>query len=356
MSANLTVILGAGAARDVVHITDPGGNLEEVKDRRYRPPTVASLFNHIDGWEDNYNLFPGVVSTLRDLRNAVQVSRGAVTVENFLARLKSSSEEYERKQFRQFPVFLQYLFGWISREYCRYPSNYFSLINKTLTQQFSSVAFVTLNYDLLFDQALQQHHATRFVSNSFDLYTSSPKWKYFKIHGSVNWGREIDQHFISNKGDALDTLLSNIDQIGDHLDKALGKWTLDDSFLKVDSNRRLIFPAISVPVGESKLNCPPEHIQKLKQHLDNCHNYLLIGYSAFDKDLLVLLDEKNNGFGKVLIVSESEKSASEIRARLMSHGELMGKLQGHVEIYSGNGFDEFMRSSDGLHKYLNNLS
>lgn len=355
MGLNLTVVLGAGAAVDVVHVTEPDRNSEEIKDHRLRPPTVATLFKYIDGWEHNYNLFSGVETTIGDLRNTMAVSPGSTSVETFLSKLKNSSDDFKRKQFRHFPVFLQFFFWHVGKDYCYHPSNYLSLMNQTLTDKFSHVAYVTLNYDLLFDIALQKHPETKLVPNSFNNYTDNTKWQYFKLHGSVNWGRTIDKNFISNQGATLDALLGNIDSIGDRLDQSLGNWVIDTSYLEIDQNRKMIYPAISVPTGESKLNCPDDHVNKLKDQLNHCSNFLIIGYSGFDKDLLELLDHKQNGFDKVLIVSSSEESASNVRGKFMAHDGLKSKLQGHVDIYSGNGFDEFVRSSDGLTKFLDSL-
>lgn len=93
----------------------------------------------------------------------------------------------------------------------------------------------------------------------------------------------------------------------------------------------------------------------MKKHLNNCQHFLIIGFSGYDKDILNLLNEKEGGFGKVLFVSSSKESASNAREQFRRFGTLGEKLQMHASIYDGNGFDEFVRSTNGLSDFLKSL-
>lgn len=351
MPINLTVILGAGASLDVVN---PASN--QVKDLKYRPPITANLFDTHRDWEDQYADFPAVVSVIQELRDSMSGKHTSVDVENFLKWLKDSPNPNRNAQFREFPLYLQRYFTAVSNQYCRMPSNYMTLINKIFDLPLAKVVFVTTNYDLLFDKALYHNPATNFSISDANMnkYISEEKWAYIKLHGSIDWGRPIKEEKIKNKGNALKTLIDNVSRLGKDLENSLEPEIVRDMTFD-QQNRELIYPAISVPVGQSKLNCLDAHVLVFKNHLNNCQHFLIIGFSGYDQDILDLLDQKTGGFGKVLFVSGTETSANEAREKFMVHNTLGQKMQMHAEIYKGNGFDEFIRSSKGLTNYLNSF-
>lgn len=351
MAVNLTVILGAGAAVDVVNPTS-----NQVKNRIFRPPITANLFHTHRDWEDEYIKFPAVATVIEELRHAVPRNRTAVDVESFLKGLKESSNSHRNAQFREFPLYLQRYFTAVSDNYCRIPSNYVTLINKIFDLDLDKVIFLTTNYDLLFDKALYHHPSTAFSISNPDMekYIANKDWAYIKLHGSIDWGRHIKESAVKNKSSTLPGLIDNVRQLGETLETSLESEIARDSSFNQE-NRELFYPAISVPIGESKFNCPDKHVNKLKEHLNKCQHFLVIGFSGYDEDILKLIDEKEGEFGQVLFVSGSEKSAGSARGKFDDFGGLGQKLQNHTDIYSGNGFDEFIRSSDGLNEYLKKL-
>lgn len=357
MPINLTVIFGAGASYDVVN----SSSMDLLRDRhglRFRPPVTANLFNTHEEWADDYNKFPAVASLVEELRQSLPEKHTSINVEDFLKTLKDSPRIHRNNQFRQLPLYLQHFFYAVSTRYCKRPANYLTLINKIFDLDIGKVVFVTTNYDLLFDQALELSPATNFSvgSTAPNKYIKENEWAYIKIHGSVDWGRSIKDSMIKNRGNTLPALLDNVAQLGGDLDNALEEEINIDKSFTNENERSLIYPAISVPIGESKLNCWPDHIQMLKEHLNQCQNYLIIGFSGYDKDILEILDKKEGGFNKVLFISSSKVAAEEARMNFMNYGGLGQKLQLHADIYPGNGFDEFIRVSIGLNEYLGKLS
>lgn len=353
MPINLTVILGAGAAFDVVNFQSN----QQVEDANFRPLTTANLFHTHKDWESEYLKFPNVASVIEELRNAFpSKDPTSLDIENFLKGLKESPKLHRNAQFREFPLYLQHYFTAVTDKYCKKPSNYMTLINKIFDLDLGKVVFVTTNYDLLFDKALHHQYITKFSISDPDMnkYISSENWAYIKLHGSIDWGRHIKEGMVKNKSNTLPGLVDNVAQLGKELESALESDIIRDHTFNL-KERQLIYPAISVPVGESKLNCRDDHVQTLKDHLNNCHNFLIIGFSGYDEDVLRLLNEKEGGFGQVLFVSGSEDSAREANGKFFSFGDLGDKLQGHVDIYPGNGFDEFVRTANGLGGYLKKL-
>lgn len=353
MAVKLTVILGAGAAVDVVN-----PQLNQVRNGIFRPPTTADLLHTHRDWEDEYMNFPAVASVIEELRSRTSNKRTSVDIENLLKELKESPKQHRNNTFREFPLYLQHFFTAVSEQYCRKPSNYMTLIGKVFDLDLDGVIFLTTNYDLLFDQALHHHPATEeFFSISdpnMNKYITSKMWAYIKLHGSIDWGRQIKEDMVKNRSSTLPGLVDNIRQLGEHLETALENNIIRDPSFNAN-DRKLIYPTVSVPVGESKFNCREEHIDLLKKHLNNCQHFLVIGFSGYDKDVLKLLDEKEGGYGQVLFVSGSEDSANKAREQFGTFGGLGQKLQMHASIYKGNGFDEFVRNSNGLTKYLSKL-
>lgn len=219
------------------------------------------------------------------------------------------------------------------------------------------MAYITLNYDNLFDWALEIHGYTRakFKRSNFNMskYIPDDKWIYIKLHGSVDWGRRVKSEFTSQSAsNDLKEILNYFDNVDDLNSILENEIVFDDLHNNFSGQRKYIFPAISVPTGESKLNYPVEHEKAFKKHLDNCENFLFIGFSGQDKHVLELLADKKDNFKKVFIVSSSEKSATSIMRLILNNEKLAKKLTStKIDVYKGNGFDEFVNHS-GLDEYL----
>jgi len=355
MAVNLTVILGSGAARDVV---TPGSNQVKIESRGeiFRPPITADLIHTNRRWEDEYMKFPAVASVIEDLRNKAGDKRTSTDIEDLLRELKESPKQHRRASFREFTLYLQHFFTAVTERYCRKPSNYMTLIGRIFDLDLDKVIFITTNYDLLFDKALHHHPATEanfsISDGNMSKYITASDWVYIKLHGSIDWGRKIKKNSIKNEAKTLPGLVDNVRKLGDSLENSLEDEIIKDSSFNQEE-RELIYPAISVPVGENKFNCRGEHIESLKTLLDYCQHFLIIGFSGYDNDILELLDKKRGGFGKVLFVSGSRTEAMNVREQFGTFGDLGHKLQLHANTFDGKGFDEFIK--DGLDGYLNKL-
>jgi len=352
MITNLTVILGAGASVDLI----PSHSMNSIRDNNFKPKVTKDLFNTpgIRVLEENYLLFPGVEQHLGRIRKISNSENSAKSLEVYLRKLREAPEEHDRRFFRHFALYLQSFFHLVSEGFCYTPVNYTHLLGETQKEKIRKVFYVTLNYDLFFDKALKGY---RYDIKSKDIekyIPSNEKWAYIKLHGSIDWGRPIRERWIRNAGLNLSSLLDNIDQLGDDLEKYLEDIEIDFTY-HLPNGRRLLYPAISVPVdGESKYNCPPKHVEALKKHLDQCQNFLVIGYSGIDRDLLDLLSKKQGGFNKIQIVSGSRTEAMKAKKNFLSHRDLRGKLKNHISLYKGNGFSSFIQDGS-LEKFIESL-
>lgn len=349
MADNLVVILGAGAAHDLI----PQPSDRSIREEIYRPPLTKDLFLMHNNLEQFFSDFPGVESVLGDIRSLSKADGTAVSLEKYLRNLRESNDSFRRIQFRHFSPYLQKLFYLLTQRFCYQPVNYNRLLNETLGDRFRKVLYLTLNYDLLFDKALHSHPGTQFNINDESIAKYIPrdeKWSYIKLHGSVDWGKKIKTEQVKNPGRSLGSLIDNINQLGDSLEQALddkiliGKsYDIGDSGLKYNpTDFDLTYPVLGVPVdGDSKACCDPNHTEYLQNYLNECQDFLVIGFSGIDKDVLDLLDKKNNGFRKVVIVTNSEDSSRDALMRFMDYGSLSQKLQTHIVPY-GTGFSNFL--------------
>lgn len=283
MSKKLAVILGAGASYDLI----PAALKTEVKNPEYRPPLTIDLFGS--------TIIPPLIAHYPRAQTAIawlrmRLSDGSSSLEGLLKELREVKEESETQQFRQIPLCLQHIFKEINDLYCYHPVNYSVLVSKTQRSSISSVAYITLNYDLFMEEAISKERDIQFDDIS-KYVQEGETWMYIKLHGSINWGKRINK--ITNPGDTVAAFLENIRMLD--LDKDLeSKIVVDYSYKSRPGTHAeyRFYPALSVPVeGEYKLNCPDEHEDKLKDFLRDCKNILIIGVSGKDQDLLDILKE-----------------------------------------------------------------
>lgn len=295
MSKKLAVILGAGASFDLV----PAALEAEIKNREYRPPLTENLFRGAPWVIPILANYPRAQTAIALLRMHLQDK--SQTLEGFLKELREIKEESENQQFRQIPLCLQHIFREISDLYCYHPVNYSILVSKTHRSSISDVAYVTLNYDLFIEEALQKEREMVFDDIS-KYIPSGEKWIYIKLHGSINWGRSINK--ITNPGDTVAAFLENIRVLD--LDRDIEPDIVVDNSYKSRPGTNVgyrFYPALSVPVeGEYKLNCPQEHVSRLKDFLKECKNFLIIGVSGKDQDLLDILKETVTGDPKSIVL------------------------------------------------------
>jgi hypothetical protein len=164
-----------------------------------------------------------------------------------------------------------------------------------------------------------------------------------KLHGSVNWAREI---------------LTGIDNV--HLDRrSLSREVIrQSSSLDISRNfvmigeyppaarhNKALFPALAIPVEEKlDFECPSEHVDALTDSLPYVRRILIIGWRATERPFLQLLKQKLQKQLRIMIVAGDKSKATTTAKNLQSAG-----IVGPYDLNSG-GFTDFIlnRSIDGL--------
>jgi hypothetical protein len=353
MGKRLTVILGAGASYDSTPIA-----VGEI-DKSYTPPLTSQIFEGRKPFQRILEKYPkarALASTI-----AVKVQRGE-SLEAVLRDLRDSQEEHIVKEFIQVPLYLQELFWEVSFRYTSEFVNYTNLVSRLLYSDIEQVVFVSLNYDLLLEKSLGtiiSGSGTRWqpVDLSF-YYDPNRKWQLIKLHGSVNWVRLVRRLGSIDWTD--ETVLDRLDSLGLQLDNSLDPNInvvsgYQQRWIKRAGSKLVCYPAITVPVeGKYEFVCPSEHIVILKEFLDSCRNFLIIGASGRDRDLLDILKDNVQDCTVLGIVDFGADQVRNVFDRFSSR-----VLQFYVprvkRLYS-EGFSKFiLAGEDSLDEFLSEL-
>src|SRR5229473_1748723 len=190
----LMVIFGAGASFDSCPTYPPGyqGAVYDgdASNKDFRPPLANELFENRPMFADAIQHFPKcqpIVPRLRSLRGE--------TLEAVLEDLQAKSDSYPRgkQQLAAVRYYLQFVIRECERRWRgvqKGVTNYKSLLDEIeRTYPKEPVCLVTFNYDTLLEDALSQFGLP---IEAMDDYTEKhPFYKLFKLHGSVNWAREV---------------------------------------------------------------------------------------------------------------------------------------------------------------------
>jgi hypothetical protein len=319
----LAVILGAGASHDVC----PEGDYR-IRDRAWQPPLTDGILQapgFIQALDEHVELQPLLSSIRADLATGM-------ALEESLRRHRDSSDPRVRRQMRFFLPALQRFFYGVGATYTREPANYSVLIERTVCRGIHT-AFVTVNYDTLLETSLARIESMGF--STMESYVSSPDWLLAKLHGSAGWGYPWDSS--SPPPDLREKLLS-----ADPL-PALGPSAITVlQYGDLRTPQALSYPALALPADDKPgFVCPPQHVEALIQFLADCDNFLFIGFSGKDKDLLDLLAKHASDSATVGVVGKGD--VPEVAARIQR-----GVPQFSTVYNYGEGFSVYLVHPAGI--------
>ena len=310
----LLVIFGAGASYDSVpHLPPTGSPLE----RRYpyeldRLPLANELFENREHFVEAMVRFAHCMAIVPFLRKA------GVSVEEELAKLQLQAKTFPHAH-RELAAIRYYLHfalwecqkRWFERH--RGITNYATFLREVERWRFDGnqqVCFVTFNYDTMLEQAMEQVLGCKF--DDFPTYVSQETHLLVKLHGSINWGWEVNTlPKPKNPTEVID---------------AAADLKLSEQYRRVSHHPMIFddgsvgFPALAIPVqSKDEFACPSEHLQALAKVLPSVTKIITVGWRASEDKFLRMLTAKLTGLtGKVdlMVVSGSKKGAEETYANL----------------------------------------
>ncbi len=262
----LMVIFGAGASYDSCPTYPPGTVVragDEVN-HYHRPPLAIELFEDRPVFAEAIESFPEcqpIVPRLRSLRGE--------TLEAALEELQAKAESYARgvRQLAAVRYYLQYVIraseiGW--RKVARGVTNYKTLLNEIerTHEGDEPVCLVTFNYDTLLEDALLDFDLS--IEALSDYTRKHQFYRLFKLHGSVNWAREVETELhVQNPGHAW-SIVSEVIAHATEI-RISENYVLTGGDRPVGAvNGKPCFPAIAIPVEKKRsFECPAEMLEQL---------------------------------------------------------------------------------------------
>ncbi len=285
--------------------------------------------------------FPDCLALVPSLR------KPGVSVEKELARLQGQAKTfpYVNRELAAIRYYLHLaLWQCQDRWYGQHRgiTNYATLLREIERWRFEvkqRVCFVTFNYDTMLERAMRQVlHLSLEDLNSY----IGENYVLIKLHGSINWGREVD------------AVVDPADFSQQDLIDAAATLNITDRYRVVTNcpmlfdGDRVVFPALSIPVeNKDEFSCPQAHVEALKRELPKVTKFLTIGWRATEADFLKMLRSKLTAHTHLMIVSGDDNGVQETARNLDPTGELY-----HHKGPISNGFTVLILNSDKLDAFL----
>jgi len=349
----LLVVFGAGASFDSVPHLRPTEVLPAVRPAMQndhfendRLPLANQLFDTRPMFVQAMQQFPDCLAVIPQLR------KEGVIVEAELATIRAQARTYSRAH-RELAAIIFYIHfaiwecqkRWNARH--RGITNYATLVRELerwRTESNEDVWFVSFNYDTMLEAAMEQVLSSTF--NEFDRYISHNHYSLVKLHGSINWGREVESIRAVSPEQLIAASSPNL--------------VITNRFRLVEQHpMRLVgggigFPALSIPVqNKDEFSCPQEHVAALGNILTDVTKVIAIGWRATEADFLAMLSARITGLhGKpqLFVVSGDQKGADETKANLTKAFPAFENYPPATDGFSGlisnpDRLSEFLRAS-----------
>jgi hypothetical protein len=195
------------------------------------------------------------------------------------------------------------------------------------------VVFVTFNYDTIIERAFR---GIGVPITSLEDYIKNDQWKLIKLHGSVNWAREIDTSISmvgrGNPYEVAREVIAKADQL-----QVSDRYRVVTEYPGGGSADTGLLPALTIPVQTKyEFECPKAHTDALVSVLPQIDRMLLIGWRASEKPFLSLLSNGLRPRVRCAVISGNDREARETISNLSSSGIRPSKIERHV------GFTRFM--------------
>ena len=310
----LLVVFGAGASFDsVASLPAPRSWRED--GQQARPPLADQLFDD----RPRFGEASGVLEYFRPILPLLRHRGVEQTMQRLQAEAATNPERHS--QLTAVRYYLQFILWGISHDWRqeavrRHGSNYHTLLDLIAHYRKAgeAVALVTFNYDTLLEDALS---AVKLHANTLSDYIAHD-YKVFKLHGSVNWAHPIktaidaERHFWSVFAEKVSRAAEL--EISEEIQ-------MIQSHLLSGPEQSPLYPAIAIPLEEKiKFECPPEHVEELRNLLPEITRFLIVGWRATEAPFLELLVDRLPPEVHGLIVCGSETQAIATIAKLQGVG------------------------------------
>lgn len=272
-------------------------------------------------------------------------------MEQVLQHLQDEGQQYPER-YRQLAAIRYYLHFMLSeceenwsRLVAKGVTNYKTLLDdiERWRKPGEQVCLVTFNYDRLLERDLPTVGVNiRGLSD----YVANENYKVIKLHGSINWAREVETPIHDFMGRGAPSVANElIDQAAEL--NITQRYRLVDGrpIATLEKEQLVVFPAVALPVERKRdYECPPEHLSALDEFIPIVTKLLVIGWRATEYNFLQLLVENIQHPLRVMVVCGGSDHAQEVIVGLQRAG-----LNGDF-IAARGGFTDLIlnREADGF--------
>lgn len=333
----ILVIFGAGASYDSLASLPPGG--PQYTANVSRPPLANELFSDREFFAEALSRFPDCHPIVPYLQSAPAGHTIEHTLE--ILELEAETDPERKRQMAAICYYLHMVIWECERQWngvTRGITNYVTLLDqlRRMRRPEEPVCLVTFNYDRMIETALPSVGVT---IETISHYIAHDEFKLFKLHGSVDWARDIDTPEI-NVGNR------NVWEVARQLIRMADQLTISTRYRVVKerpigaSDGVAMFPAIAVPVETKRgYECPDDHLDCLRAYLPKITKVILIGWRGTEQPFLDLLKESLPGNVSLYAVAGNKQQAEEVIGRLEDVGILGGRP-------AEGGFNDFVVSRE----------
>jgi hypothetical protein len=307
----LMVIFGAGASYDSVPSLPPSIPLHES-----RPPLADQLFATRPAFKQAMSRFEKCLPVIPYLQAP------GVAVERVLESLQAEAEEYaERKrQLAAIRYYLHYALWELERgwnEVAQGVTNYKTLLDQIQRWRKAEeqVCLATFNYDTMLEAALP---TVGIKIQDLKDYITNKDYKIIKLHGSINWAREVQHVATATEIGTLNAWQVAYELIDHAPDLVISQtYRLVTGYPIGRLKSKALFPALAIPVEKKRsFECPEEHLDALCECVRKVSKLLIIGWRGMEDHFLRLLAENLPSGISIMAVSGSADEAKQTLFRL----------------------------------------
>jgi hypothetical protein len=301
----LMVIFGAGASFDSVP------SIPIRPEDQYRPPLADRLFDTRPIFKETMARFEKCQPVIPYLQDRY------AAVERVLEWLQEEAKNYA-EGYRQLAAIRYYLHYWL--EIAQGVTNYKTLLDQIerWRKPGQEVCLATFNYDTMLEAALP---TVGVKIQRMDDYIANKHYKVIKLHGSINWAREINIDIRSkNPGTICDDVINQAADLVSPNSMSLN-YSIVTGYLIGKADDKVLFPALAIPVEtKSSFECPEQHLNMVRQCIKKVSKLLLIGWRGMEDHFLHLLSEHLPSGISIMAVNGRADDAKQTLMRLEKAG------------------------------------
>ncbi len=318
------IIFGAGASFDSMHSFHDENSIYN----KWKAPLANEIFSDRRNFIDIIKDFKGAES----LKSEIMLHND---LEEYFQNLwdfaKENSDNLTFSKILNTQFFLQKLFIEISNNYRSIGNSNYEVISN-LAYKYTKVIdedilFISFNYDLLLDFALEKTLNIGF--NEIDDYLKS-NIKYIKPHGSCNWFKDLNQVIGPNSvrsftGTDPAKFVDNL--YGKNVSNALIESELMDRIQiknSVFEKQSYGIPQLLIPLKDKdEFVLPEKHLNYLEENLREVDEILIIGWKGTEANFARLLEKHLSDKNvNILTINNGDKTINAEMKKILPNAEI----------------------------------